>query len=318
MNVTEIINLAREYLDEPSDEASDYPDSSLIQFINAEHRHLYSVIRSTYEDWQGKEYIFPVTSGTLIYTLPRDIVHPRRVELISSGVTQTTDTSVSPNYSYYTVDEANVVVDEILPQAMGDNQSGQALDYVQNRVRQIEGYSMWDSTIRFSNGVDLSGTQYCRIFYMPTSIDLHQAVCGGAGSNYITLGTSGAATTVGNIRKIDGYYKGAYVEIVSGNGAREIKRIDRHDPTSGTIWIEGTWTTTPNTSSVYSIVSPLIEDYQELLALGATIRGKGLKTEDDVSVVGTIYSELLADLKSSLEKRNEQRVRRVKRTSGGY
>jgi len=45
--------------------------------------------------------------------------------------------------------------------------------------------------------------------------------------------------------------------------------------------------------------------------LGAVIRAKGIKTEDDASAAGAVYEALRADLVNALQQRNKQTVRRV-------
>ena len=87
MHVNDIITLFREYVDEPAADGTngDYPDSSAIQFINMEHRHLFSIVRQMYEDWFGREHIFFPASGAFEHLLPRDALGIRRVEFIALG-----------------------------------------------------------------------------------------------------------------------------------------------------------------------------------------------------------------------------------------
>lgn len=313
MHVNEIINLMREYVDEPSEDANfgDYPDSSLIQFLNAEHRHLFSVVRQSYEDWFGKEYIFPVTTGTLVYDIDRNVINPRRVEILSQGVSEVSDSSVSPTYSYYSVDEGSKKFIVVEPQTLNQLEENY-FPYTSTNNSVFGGYTLWDRTIRFGNGTaQLNTGNYCRIFHSPLAPALHRATAQGAGDDYLTLGNSASETTLGPIRKINNYYTGCDLEIISGPGAGEIKKIIRHDPITGTVWIDSEWVTNPDSSSVYSINSPIIEDYHELLALGGSMRAKGIKTEDDAEPIVKTYSALLEDLKNSLERRVTQSSRRV-------
>lgn len=317
MHVNDIILLIREYVDEPTEDGAtgDFPDSSLIQFINMEHRHLFSVVRQTYEDWFGRDLIFLPVTGQSDYLLPRDMIGVRRVEFVNqNAVTAVSDTSVTPAYNYFTVDESIVQSQDVTPVELNTKDGANFLN-TNSRHRALEGYVLWDDYIKFTNGTNLDNGRYCRIFYTPTCPDLHRATAQGGGSNYLDLGATGATTTLGTIKNVDKYYVGMYLEIVSGPGVGEIKKIIRHDPVSGRVWVDSNWTTNPTGSSVYSIVSPVKEDFQELLALGAAMRAKGIKTEDDTTLLGQMYGAVMEDLNSALEKRLEQTSRRVINTT---
>jgi hypothetical protein len=67
--------------------------------------------------------------------------------------------------------------------------------------------------------------------------------------------------------------------------------------------------------SKYSIVSPIVEDYHELIAIGGAIRAKGLKTEDDSTALGELYLTMRQSLQDALEMRMEQTSRRVVNTT---
>ncbi len=316
MHVNEILALFQEYVDEPESDSDtgDYPPASSIQFINSEHKHLFSVVRQLYEDWFGREHIFLTVTGTNKYLLPRDALGIRRVELITSGVTTVTDSSVSPSYVYFTIDEINAAISEVSPLDL-NTKDGINYNITNNRFRSLEGYYLYDDYIKFAEGTTLGGSTYCRVFYTPTAPDLHKGVALGGGSDYLDLALSSTETTLGPVRNIDKYYVGCYVEIMSGTGAGQIRKVLRHDPVSARIWIDGTWTTNPNSTSSYSIVSPIKEDFHELIALGAAMRAKGIKTEDDTTVLGQMYAVIKTDLISALESRIEQCSRRVRRTS---
>ena len=54
------------------------------------------------------------------------------------------------------------------------------------------------------------------------------------------------------------------------------------------------------------------EDFQELIALGAALRAKGIKIEDETTVIGQMYSALMTEMSNSLKRRNNAQSRRVK------
>jgi len=67
----------------------------------------------------------------------------------------------------------------------------------------------------------------------------------GASNNTILLSTESSL--------IDDYYKGTFVEIISGQGQGEIKKIIEYKGTTKEATILGEWEETPNTGSVYRI-----------------------------------------------------------------
>ncbi len=303
MIVTDLIAMARDYIDEPSTDESDWTDAMLLNYVNFEHSHLFSKVRTYYEDWCAKKFVFPLVANQFDYWLPLDCVTVRRVELLEAA-------AVSGSSPFYTVNESTanarlmeerLLVGGIRPPRLTTTQSS----YAETT------YLLYDDQISFDPTVDISASYYVRLFYLQSAPKLHRAVAGGGGANTITFGTNGLATTLGTIVNLDNYYQHMRVEIESGNGAGEVKRITQYNATTKVATVDSNWSTQPNTASVYSIVSPIKEDYQELLALGAVFRAKGIKVEDDVSVPGTIYQAIMADMTNNLERRNHQAPRRV-------
>jgi hypothetical protein len=270
---TGIHGVMRSYLDELSENASDWEDEELLDYLNMEHRHLFSVVRNLYEDWFNRQYIFPLVANTYRYVIPREIVNPRRFEFINAGAV----TGSSPNYS---VDETTADPHEIQEVQLSSKDN---LHYYtsSNRVVDTNGYYLLDDIIQFLPDTKVGTSYYCRIYYAPTAVDLHRAVAQAGTASTITLGVnqtpSTATTTLGYIYPIDNYYQGMYVEIISGTGAGQIRRIKQYAGSTSIATVEPDWTTTPGTDSIYSMVSPIKEDFQELLALGGVIRAKGIK-----------------------------------------
>lgn len=304
---TDFGGLLRSYIDEPVADASDWTDIELLGYVNAEHRHLFSVVRGFNEDWFGRSVVFPLVENQLEYYLPLDCVNPRRIELIRAAAV----TGTAPNYI---VDESAAGPQEVneIQLAGKDN----IKNYITNRnILFNTGYYLFDDRINFEPNQQIGSTLYGRIYYLPQAPDLHRGVAQAGGASTITLALNGAATTLGIVRNIDNYYKGMRVEIISGVGAGQLRIITKNDGATGIATIHTPWATTPDSTSVYSIVSPIQEDFHELLALGAALRAKGIKVEDDVSGIGTIYTALRSDMDNVLDQRNQQFNRRVNQTT---
>ncbi len=308
MNVNELLNVVREYVDEPSADAADYSDANLLVMMNLEHKHLISAYRQRYEDWLGREFVFLTVLNQARNYLPMDAVEIRRIEFIDGN---NVVTGSAPNF---VVDEVNAQFSDITPIEL-NSKDGVIYLNTNSRFRSLEGCYLYADEIRWSPGTTLGNGRYCRVFYTPTSIDLHRATAAAGAANTITLGVNGATTTLGSIRLIDNYYQWARIEIISGTGLGQARRITQYNGTTRVATVDSNWGTNPNGTSVYSIVSPIVEDFHELIPLGGAIRAKGIKTEDDTSDMTTMYGALMADFKSGLERRLLQTSRRVQNTT---
>lgn len=324
MNLDQIVDLAREYLDEDVEDSvtGDYPTESIVKAVNQEHRHLFSLVRRSYEDFFGREYIFPVNPNQFNYDVPRDMLSIRRVEMLPSSMvtpTELVNPFIGNNMTTYVVDETQRKALEISKIGLNDLQEGVYMDYNNNRMRSQEGYTMWQDKIKFGDGVDLSTGNYCRIFYIPIAPDLHSGDCNFDTLDVMLLSTPGDEATVGPVEaQIDQYYQGCYFEITQGGGTGGRKKVVNHNGSGGVVYFDSPFTgnfvnpSEPTEGSRYSMVSPIPEDFHEMLAYGAVIRLKGIKTEDDTSVVSELYLALRDDLRKMLEDRVQQRSRRVR------
>lgn len=295
--------LIRSYLDEPVAEASDWTNNELLMYLNQEHRHLFSVVRNFNEDWFGRVHVFPFSSSVYEYYLPMDCVTPRRVEAINASSVS----GLSPNY---VVNEETAGPREIDPISLNEKSSARRLTSTTNFFFG-SGYYLYDDKIVFEPNGSINTTLYGRIYYTPQAPDLHRGTAQAGGASSITLSVSGSQTLLGDVKTIDNYYQGMRIEIISGTGSGQLRRIASYVGSTKVATVDSAWTTQPDGTSVYSIVSPIQEDYQELLVLGAAMRAKGIKIEDDTTGIGAVYSALRTDLDSALESRNHQTSRKV-------
>ena len=81
-------------------------------------------------------------------------------------------------------------------------------------------------------------------------------VCQGATSTTITLDSSASA--------VDDYYNNLFVGIVGGDGYGELFLITDYDGATKTATIDGTWTTTPTTNSIYTISGTILSAVKDL------------------------------------------------------
>jgi len=311
MNVSEIIDLQRSYIDETLSEYSagngDYSDTELLSFVNAEQDHLFNITRQTDGDWFGREFVFSTTSSVVKYYFPRDMIALRRLEMIKSNYV----TGVAP---FYVVDDANAEVIELSKQSLNEKSYSVSITGT-DALYKAEGYHVFSNQLIFTDTTFLGTGYFCRIFYQPSTPKLHRSQAQAGGTNTITLGMVSNPNTIGTIKTINNYYQGMIVEIISGTGEGQQRWITQYVGSTKVATVDSNWDTAPDATSIYSIVSPIIEDSQELFALGGAIRAKGIKTEDDIGVVGSLYESLMADFKIAIESRNKHGAMRVKQTN---
>ena len=95
-----------------------------------------------------------------------------------------------------------------------------------------------------SNGATLKNIEWNSTLNGYTLIQ-KERVCAGATASTITLDSSASAE--------DDYYNNLFVGIVGGDGYGEIFKIIDYDGATKTATIDGSWNTTPNTNSIYTI-----------------------------------------------------------------
>jgi hypothetical protein len=176
------------------------------------------------------------------------------------------------------------------------------------RNTSYERYTIFDDQIIFSPGTGLEG--YIRLWFIRTLPKLHYGAVVAASSNAITLT---ATPTKGTLQKEHDIYKGSLISIYSGTGSGQERRIINYDASTMVATIDENWLVTPNTASIYSLVSPIPEPMQELLALGAALRGT-IKTNDAQRRFSGLYTQILKDSLSDISPRDRNGPRRVRKT----
>jgi len=77
---------------------------------------------------------------------------------------------------------------------------------------------------------------------------------------------------VGKISIRDDYYNGMYIEIYDGTGQGQLRKISDYAGSTRICTVLA-WTTAPDETSLYALVSPFFEELHEAIVLWATIRG---------------------------------------------
>ena len=117
-----------------------------------------------------------------------------------------------------------------------------------------QGFSMYadnsvNDVFKISNGATLKNIEWNSTLNGYTLIQ-KERVCAGATANTITLDS--------NASSVDDYYNNLFVGIVGGDGYGELFLITDYDGATKTATIDGSWNTTPNTNSIYTISGTIL------------------------------------------------------------
>ena len=123
-----------------------------------------------------------------------------------------------------------------------------------------QGFTMYannsaDSVFKVSNGATLKNIEWNSTLNGYTLIQ-KERVCQGATASTIALDSSASS--------VDDYYNNLFGGIVGGDGYGEIFKIIDYDGATKTATIDGIWSTTPNTNSIYTISGTIFSATKDL------------------------------------------------------
>ena len=291
--------LTRDYLDQADADNSDWTDTELTRYLAQEQNYLATKIRNRQQDFFGKRYTFALTSGTIEYYLPRNIISPRFVEIITAGVTGTAP--------FFTVDEDDRTFEVVLPVGIDRISNIFPFDDIRRKFSRVsfERYSIFGNKLIFTPGKNLSG--HVRVWFTSYIPSTHYGTAAAAGSSTLTLAST---PTVGLREYGDNIYEGMFLGIYSGTGVGQIREITQYVESTRVATVDKAWDTTP-TGAVYSILTPIPEQMAELLALGASIRARGRLQDSSDEFVG-MYSAMSGEYLDEVDPRIRQGVRHVR------
>ena len=297
----DIIVSVRDYLDEADSDNSDFTDSELTRYISREQDYLATKIRNVQQDFFCRRFTFALTSGTIEYYLPRDVINLRLVENITSGVSGTAP--------FFTIDEDDRDYSIILPQGI-DSISGLTGDDFrysgENQNISLEKYSLFGHRMIFTPGQNLTG--HIRLWYTSHVPSMHYGTIAAATSTTVTLSST---PTVGLLERGNNIYQEMLLGIYSGTGIGGIGRITEYVESTRVATVDSAFGTTPSGSAVYSIISPVPEQMSEMLSLGACIRARG-RIDDSTDFQTMMYTGMQREFLNEIDPRIRQGVRRVR------
>lgn len=123
-----------------------------------------------------------------------------------------------------------------------------------------QGYTIYadnsaNDVFKESNGATLKNIAWDSTLNGYTLVQ-KERICQGATSTTITLDSSASV--------VDDYYNNLFIGIVSGDGYGELFLITDYDGATKTATIDGSWNTTPNTNSIYTISGTILSAVKDL------------------------------------------------------
>ena len=283
-----LVDAFRSDIDE--DVASFFSDAEAVRWINRGKGYIWAKAVEADEDFGLTSFDFSIVADTANYVLQNDVYRIRRIEQIFPS-----DSSRVP-IPWYPID-LNQKGDY---DASAGGGSEAPLRYFLE-ARQFR-------TVPVPNSAQ-AGTNNGRVWYIPKLGDLQSGTATAGGASTITFPTTntlpGALTS-----RIDDYYNGLDILITSGTGVGQVRRITDYDGSTRVATVDVPWTTLPTSASLYSLMTPIPDEYQYLQSQYAVIRGY-LKDEADEKRVSKDHAILLNEFIQYVTARQNQKPRYV-------
>tara|TARA_R100000306_G_scaffold61688_1_gene65028 strand:- start:3339 stop:4238 length:900 start_codon:yes stop_codon:yes gene_type:complete len=149
--------------------------------------------------------------------------------------------------------------------------------------------SLQDQQARITPAPTTALSNAVEIAYVPVFGDLHEGSVSAATSTTLTFPATPDVYRTGSPSVYDDDYIGMLLVITAGTGVGQIREIT--DYTGGTTLratVES-WGTTPDTTSTYAVVSPVPDDFHDVVVLDAAVAAAAKSTKRR-------FSEMLASL----------------------
>jgi len=284
----------RDYIDEPTEDLSEWSDSRILRHINKEARRLGMLITKRNQDYFGYDFMLPLTTDTYEYEIPMGAI--RTVDVYTSGVTAAGDGvyTIASTAQYSNVDQAELNVE--------DGELG-------------SGYYTWGTKLIFTKGgANITTGYYARVRMIRALPDILYGTMQSAAASTFLFRIGGV--TNGTMEYVSNAYLGYGVKIYNGTGVGQERRIigDSFDGTDHTLTLDSAWGTTPSGTVYFSLTLPFPQEFEDPLAFGAAMRCK-IKVEDEQRELTAQYKESIKMALDLISPRNKDGGRRLRRTT---
>ena len=280
--VAQLIDQCRQHIAEAT--AGFWTDPNLLMHINNEQTALMERVLQTSDDYFDYTDTVATVADTQEYDLPQNFVQMNYCEFQDSG---------------------DLNEDRIIPPLLQQNKRFPDADLVALSMVRTRYYLR-------GNKIGFTPTpQSARTVSMNFSRRLMNLQQGTATAGDATTITFPSTPTYGDVSNINDFYNGETIYIVSGTGAGQLRQITDYVGSTRVATVAA-WTTNPDTTSVYSIVSSLPPESHDLLAVGAAIRALTKASQKELpSSLTDLYNTLYEMMVVHLERRQVQAPRTV-------
>jgi|TARA_R110002073_G_scaffold141383_7_gene292502 hypothetical protein len=183
-------------------------------------------------------------------------------------------------------------------------------------------FMMEGNNIRIEPTPNAASAAAVRIWYVPSYGNMIEGFTDGASPTTITFSDSipNYAATFGVVDRRNDFYNGMTVQIVSGNGVGQYRRITDYDGLTRTATVESAWGSTPTSSgddvSKYAVVCPVPEDHHSAVTVRAAMEG-AIKNRNRFGELQALFfgspgrQGLMFDLLAWISKRQDQKLETV-------
>jgi hypothetical protein len=278
---SQLLTSLRDYLDEPTE--GYWKNSELVGRLSDSHKRIARTITSQDPTFFIASTNIDFVANQALYDLPRNARLGSRWEHASKN-----DANGNPQgYVYDMRLRDRVIGDQIV---IGNNSLNFSIAFQGAKIRVSP-----IPTAAQSNAITL--------FYTPIFADLHEGFVSAATSTTITFPASPTFARTGSPSIFNDDYNGMDVIIKSGTGVGQRRTITAYTGGSTLQATVATWDTTPDTSSVYAIVSPVPDDFHDLIALDAVITASSKSTRRRLQQYAGIYQDRLQEMINWVDQR---------------
>ncbi|HOX21858.1 MAG TPA: hypothetical protein PLL10_00210 [Elusimicrobiales bacterium] len=256
-------------MDEP--DTDNFTDAEIVQACNLEFADLADEFRTLGQNYFAKTWVAPIVTTAVEYWMPFDAATIRSVEYLESS-------AVSGTAPFYIVNP-------------------------EKGSSELDGYTINGQRLVFDTPVTSAG--YIRVNYWQDAPPLHDGQAQAGATSSITLATTAVN---GSVLTQDNCYYGLAIYLYGGTGAGQRRWITQYNGATKVASIDSAWATTPDVTTEYSLEAPFGDSFQEMIALGAVMRLKGITLEDDASPAARLYAAKMERLITIHGRRHNRRV----------
>lgn len=286
--VQDLISLARQYITEAA--AAFWGDDVLLTHANDEQLFLMQRILQAAPDYFDVTQSISLAVDTAEYDLPLGYMETNYVEYASSG----------------DLNEDRVILPVLHQQKRYIPSNTADINLSLRRTK----YYLRRDKIGFTPTPAQART--VTHHYSRRLVPLHYGTATAGAASTITFPST---PTVGNVSNIDDFYNYETIYIVSGTGAGQIREISDYAGSTRVATVGTAWTTQPDSTSVYSLISEIPSEHHPILAVGTAIRALAKAAHKELpSSLTDLYNTMLETMIHTLEERQVQEPRFVNYT----